>query len=81
MRQEEVSKAYGILILLEELGIPVRNTYAVGGGPNALERLQCVQDETQVGNAEESVLRSAKYRTEPIWEDGVSRALERYGLI
>ena len=34
-----------------------------------------------MGNAEEVVLQTAKYRTEGIWEDGVARALERYGLI
>ena len=76
-----VSKADGIRILLEELDIPLGNTYAFGDGPNDLEMLQYVQYGTAMGNAEESVLGSAKYRTEGIWEDGVARALERYGLI
>ena len=76
-----VSKADGIRILLEELDIPLSNTYAFGDGPNDLEMLQYVQYGTAMGNAEESVLRSAEYRTEGIWEDGVARALERYGLI
>ena len=46
-----------------------------------MEMLQYVQYGTAVGNAEKSVLAAAKYKTEGIWEDGVYRALERYGLI
>lgn len=76
-----VSKADGIRILLEKLDIPLVNTYAFGDGPNDLEMLQYVQYGTAMGNAEKSILQSAKYRTEGIWEDGVFRALERYGLI
>ena len=81
MMPKGVSKADGIRILLEELDIPLDNTYAFGDGPNDLEMLQYVQYGTAVGNAEESVLRTARYSTEGIWEDGVARALERYGLI
>ncbi len=81
MLPKGVSKADGIRVLLEELKIPLRDTYAFGDGPNDLEMLQYVQYGTAMGNAEEIVLSSAKYRTEPIWEDGVARALERYGLI
>lgn len=81
MMPKGISKADGIRILLEELDIPLANTYAFGDGPNDLEMLQYVQYGTAVGNAEESVLRTAKYRTEGMWEDGVARALERYGLI
>ena len=67
--------------LLKYLGASLEDTYAFGDGPNDLEMLQYVQYGTAMGNAEESVLRSAEYRTEGIWEDGVARALERYGLI
>ena len=81
MMPKGVSKADGIRILLEELDIPLDNTYAFGDGPNDLEMLQYVQYGTAMGNAEEVVLQTAKYRTEGIWEDGVARALERYGLI
>lgn len=76
-----ISKADGIRILLEELEIPLCNTYAFGDGPNDVEMLQYVQYGTAMGNAEESVLKGAKYTTEPLWEDGVMHALERYGLI
>ena len=81
MMPKGISKADGIRILLEELDIPLCNTYAFGDGPNDLEMLQYVQYGTAMGNAEEVVLQTAKYRTEGIWEDGVARALERYGLI
>lgn len=76
-----ITKADGIRALIEYLGIPRENTYAFGDGPNDLEMLQYVQYGTAMGNAEESVLKTAKYRTESIWEDGVYLALKRYGLI
>lgn len=76
-----ITKADGIRALIEYLGIPRENTYAFGDGPNDLEMLQYVQYGTAMGNSEECVLQTAKYRTEGIWEDGVYLALERYGLI
>ena len=81
MMPKGISKADGIRILLEELEIPLADTYAFGDGPNDVEMLQYVQYGTAMGNAEERVLKAAKYRTEGIWEDGVYHALERYGLI
>lgn len=81
MMPKGVSKADGIRVLLEELEIPLCNTYAFGDGPNDVEMLQYVQYGTAVGNAEESVLKVAPYTTEGMWEDGVYHALVRYGLI
>ena len=68
-------------VLIEYLGIPHSNTYAFGDGPNDLEMLQYVQYGTAMGNSEESVLKTAKYKTEGIWEDGIYLGLKRYGLI
>lgn len=81
MMPKGVHKAEGIRVLLEHLQIPISRTYAFGDGPNDLEMLQYVQYGTAMGNAEQSVLQAARYRTEGIWEDGVSQALKRYGLI
>ncbi len=76
-----ISKADGIRILLEELEIPLKNTYAFGDGPNDVEMLQYVEYGTAMGNAEKQLLELAPYRTEGMWEDGIYHALERYGLI
>lgn len=76
-----INKASGIQILIEHLGIPHSYTYAFGDGPNDLEMLQYVQYGTAMGNSEESVLRTARYKTEGIWEDGIYLGLKRYGLI
>ena len=67
--------------ILEELEIPLKNTYAFGDGPNDMEMLQYVEYGTAMGNAETQVLETAKYRTEGMWEDGIYHALQRYGLI
>lgn len=76
-----INKADGIRALIEYLKIPRTNTYAFGDGPNDLEMLQYVQYGTAMGNSEESVLKTAKYKTEGIWEDGIYLGLRRYGLI
>lgn len=81
MMPKGIHKADGIRVMLEHLQIPISCTYAFGDGPNDLEMLQYVQYGTAMGNAESGVLAAAKYRTEGIWEDGVARALKRYGLI
>ena len=81
MMPKNISKADGIRILLEELEIPLKNTYAFGDGPNDMEMLQYVEYGTAMGNAETQVLETAKYRTEGMWEDGIYHALQRYGLI
>ncbi len=81
MMPKGINKADGIRVLLEHLGLPVSRTYAFGDGPNDLEMLQYVQYGTAMGNAEENVRKAAGYQTEGIWEDGVYRALKRYGLI
>lgn len=81
MMPKGISKADGIRILLEELEIPLKNTYAFGDGPNDVEMLQYVEYGTAVGNAEKQVLETAPYRTEGMWEDGIYLALQRYGLI
>lgn len=81
MMPKGISKADGIRILLEELEIPLKHTYAFGDGPNDVEMLQYVEYGTAMGNAEPQVLAKAPYRTEGMWEDGIYHALERYGLI
>ena len=81
MMPKGISKADGIRILLEELEIPLKNTYAFGDGPNDVEMLQYVEYGTAMGNAEAQVLAMAPYKTEGMWEDGIYHALKRYGLI
>ena len=81
MMPKGISKADGIRILLEELEIPLKNTYAFGDGPNDVEMLEYVEYGTAMGNAEKQVLEIAPYRTEGMWEDGIYHALRRYGLI
>lgn len=76
-----INKANGIQALIDYLEIPRTHTYAFGDGPNDLEMLQYVQYGTAMGNSEESVLKTAGYKTEGIWEDGIYLGLKRYGLI
>lgn len=81
MMPAKINKADGIETLIRHLEIPRSHTYAFGDGPNDLEMLQYVQYGTAMGNSEESVLKTAEYQTEGIWEDGIYLGLKRYGLI
>lgn len=76
-----MSKAQGIQALIKHLGIPWENTFAFGDGPNDREMLQYVRYGVAMGNSEGSVLAAAEYKTERMEQDGVWKALERFGLL
>lgn len=75
------TKAEGIRILLDELGVSKEDTYAFGDGPNDLQMLDFVQYGIAMGNSEKQVLRQAKYKTESLADDGIYKGLRRFGLI
>ena len=76
-----MSKARGIETLFDYLEIPWENTFAFGDGPNDREMLQDVRYGVAMGNSEGSVLAAAEYKTERMEQDGVWKALERFGLL
>lgn len=77
---EGFTKATAISILLEKLGIPLENAYAVGDSPNDLPMLTAVPNSIAMGGAEK-IYPYVSFVTKPIYEDGIEYALKHYGII
>lgn len=74
------TKATGICFILEKLGIPLENAYAIGDSANDLPMLKAVPNSIAMGGAE-TIYPYVSYITTPIEEDGICNALKHYGLI
>lgn len=74
------TKATGISHILDILGIPTENAYAVGDSPNDLPMLQAVPNSIAMGGAE-SIYPYVSFVTKPIKEDGIEYALKHFGII
>ena len=74
------SKATGIQMILDKLGIPIENAYAIGDSTNDLPMLEAVPHSIAMGGAE-VIYPYVSYITSPIEEDGISNALKHFGLI
>lgn len=72
---KKMSKAVGIKKVLEELHIPIENSYAFGDGENDIEMLQTVGYGIAMGNAGDEVKSSADDVCLPVNENGVAKKL------
>lgn len=75
------SKAAGIKRICSYLGMERKNTYAFGDSANDIDMLRYVQYGVAMGNASEDVKQAADYVTSSIYEDGIQKGLEHFGLI
>ena len=75
------SKAEGIRLIMEHLGIARENTYGLGDSMNDYEMLDFVNYGIAMGNSDERLFPVASYVTDTIENDGVYKALEKYKLI
>lgn len=75
------SKASGIELIIQELGIPRENTYAFGDGGNDLEMLDFVANGVAMGNATMDAKAHASYVTKDILDDGIFFGLKHFHLI
>lgn len=75
------SKAQGIQKVLEQLQIPVENTYAFGDSFNDLEMLTYVHHGIAMGNSDPELFQHVKYRTSGFEEGGIREGLVRFRLI
>jgi len=75
------SKAKGIQVAMEYLGLDHDNVYAFGDGLNDIEMLQFVKHSVAMGNAHETAKNAAKYVTKHVNEDGIAYGLEMVGLL
>lgn len=78
---KNVSKAYGIQLVLEKLDIPNDQAVAFGDGPNDVEMLSYVGMGVAMGNAVDVLKEIATYITKDVDEDGIAHGLHYLGLI
>ena len=77
---DTVSKATGILKVLEHFNIPVENSFAFGDGRNDGEMIQTVGTGIVMGTARDELKKVGKYVVPGVHEDGVAVGIENYIL-
>lgn len=75
------SKAEGIRLMMEKLGIGKEDVYAFGDGLNDIEMLSFVGTGVAMGNACEEVKRVADFVTKPVGEEGIWHGLKQLKLL
>ena len=78
---KNTSKATGIEILCQHLGIAKEDTFAIGDSINDLDMLQFVGHGISMGNGSQVAKDAAEYVTTDLHNNGVYNALSHYGLI
>lgn len=75
------SKAKGIELMCEKLGIDPADTIAVGDSINDVEMLKYAGTGICMGNGSEPAKACADYITTDIFDDGIYHAMEHFGLL
>ena len=75
------SKAGGMEILLNHLGVSREDTLAIGDSTNDLPMFRAAKHTVCMGGGMEALKAEAEYITAPVLEDGIEKALEHFGLI
>ena len=75
------TKAHGIRAMLDHLGLHPDQAVAFGDGLNDVEMLQFVGHGVAMGNGVEVAKRASQFVTDPVDRDGISKGLEKLGLI
>lgn len=73
-----VSKAYGLQIVADALGVSAADALAIGDGRNDLEMLAWAGRGVAMGQAVEVVREAADAVTAPVAEDGAAQELDRW---
>lgn len=75
------SKAKGMDIILDALGISREQSYAIGDSENDLPMFAVAGTTICMGDGMEKLMEKADYITDPVLEDGIYNALKHFGLI
>jgi len=73
-----VSKASGLALVAEKLGIAADDVLAVGDGRNDIEMLRWAGRGVAMGQSVEEVRAAADHVTDTVWEDGAVSELSRW---
>lgn len=75
------NKATGIQEICRLLAIAHGDTYSFGDSTNDLDMLEYTAHSVCMGDGMQQAKDVAEYVTAPLWEDGIYKACERYGLL
>ncbi len=75
------SKATGMQFMLDKLGIDKQNSYAFGDSTNDLPMLEFAAHSAAMGGCPEILKEKVEIVTDTIYNDGLAKAMERFGLI
>ena len=75
-----VTKAEGVLRVLEYIGVDVKNSYAFGDGYNDIEMIKTVGTGLVMGTAKDELKKFASYVVPGVHDDGVAFGIENYVL-
>ena len=70
-----ISKAKGIEVVLDQLGLSAKDADAFGDGTNDLEMIEYCGCGVAMGNAQDVVKEAADIVCPPVWEDGLAQIL------
>ena len=76
-----VTKGIGVSAIIDALGISFENTYAFGDGTNDIEMMQAVRHSVAMGISAEELKKVSETVTESVKNEGIAKALEKFGLI
>lgn len=76
-----VTKGLGVKAILKELNLPFENTYAFGDGTNDIEMMQEVKHSVAMGISAEELKKVSETVTESVENEGITKALKKFGLI
>ncbi len=79
--QENISKSVAILKVLEYFNLNLTEAIAFGDGGNDIDMLELVGLGIAMGNGNEELKSVADFVTKKSSEDGISFALEKFGVI
>ncbi|WP_028509719.1 Cof-type HAD-IIB family hydrolase [Ruminococcus sp. NK3A76] len=75
------SKATGMKFMLDELGIKHENSYAFGDSTNDLPMLEYAAHSAAMGGCPDALKDKVEFVTDTLYNDGLAKAMERFGLI
>ncbi|MCR4842404.1 MAG: Cof-type HAD-IIB family hydrolase [Eubacterium sp.] len=75
------SKATGMKVVADRLGVPREDTFAFGDSRNDLEMLRAAGVGVVMGNGTDEAKAAGDFVTKPLDEDGIEYALKYHGLI
>ncbi len=76
-----VNKGFGIIQVLDHLGLDIEDAVGIGDSWNDLEMFQVCGQGVVMANADPELKKYADMETASVQEDGVARALETLGLV